>query len=84
MTFARWPSIGADESRVIEAAQALSGLDTHLWHDLGPTLTCSETETFVELLHATGLHSAARCLLDSHCHSDEAEEKQRHDVLVAR
>lgn len=54
-----------------DPAYELASLGEDLWVDLGPTLTCSEAETFATFLHAYGQRDSAAALLDAHAREDD-------------
>jgi hypothetical protein len=53
-----------------DSLSRLAGLDTEMWHDIGPHLTCYEADTFADLLKAIGEHETMKTILAAHASSD--------------
>jgi hypothetical protein len=51
----------------------VAAVDGYCWHDMGPTLTCSEVEAFIALLEAAGDYDNAKVLLQAHRAGDDDE-----------
>ena len=54
-----------------EALSNLLNLDSRVWFDLGPQLTCEEAETFAAFLTAAQRPDLSNALLESHIDADE-------------
>jgi hypothetical protein len=57
------------------AVQSLAALETDMWENVGPALTCRETNALCALLNACGLTEHADALLDYHAAADEEEDE---------
>jgi hypothetical protein len=53
------------------AFQQFESLDGHVWADLGPHMTCTETEIFCDFLASLDMHAAADSLREHHVREDE-------------
>jgi|SRR5580765_906493 len=49
----------------------LETFDEFTLDDLGPNLTCSEADAWIDLLNASGHEDKAKTLLNSHSHGDD-------------
>lgn len=63
-------------AELIVNRDVIDGVRVLPWGDIGPTLTCHETETLAALLVELTLDECAEALLEGHTASDE--EGDRH------
>ncbi len=53
-----------------DAVAAVAALDTEVWFDVGPHLSCTEAEALIGLFTALGIDNHAVALLDGHARGD--------------
>lgn len=54
-----------------EAAADVASLDPCIWGDVGPALTCRETEVLADLFREAGIGDVARALIFGHARGDD-------------
>lgn len=60
------------DNRIVRAARHFGQqFDSYTAEDIGPALTCSESDALSELLNALGLQDVAEVLEMSHARSDD-------------